>query len=66
MPEEDLDAVIGVDTHRDTHMAALVDTVGRQLAVLSSAQTRPATPAACLGGRASARQPSALGDRRNP
>jgi transposase len=34
MPEEDLDAVIGVDTHRDTHTAALVDTVGRQLAVL--------------------------------
>ena len=34
MPGEILDAVIGVDTHRDTHSAALVDTVGRQLAVL--------------------------------
>jgi hypothetical protein len=34
MPEEDLDAVIGVDTNRDTHTAPLVDTVGRQLAVL--------------------------------
>jgi transposase len=34
MPGEELDAVIGVDTHRDTHTAALVDMVGRQLAVL--------------------------------
>ncbi len=34
MPAERLDAVIGVDTHRDTHTAALVDTVGRHLAVL--------------------------------
>jgi hypothetical protein len=34
MPGEDLDAVIGVDTYRDTHTAALVDLVGRQLAVL--------------------------------
>ena len=29
MPGEDLDALIGVDTHRDTHTAALVDVVGR-------------------------------------
>jgi transposase len=35
MPGEELDAVIGVDTHRDTHTAALVDLVGRQLAVLT-------------------------------
>jgi len=31
---EDLDAVVGVDTHRDTHTAALTDPVGRQLATL--------------------------------
>jgi transposase len=30
----ELDAVVGVDTHRDTHTAALTDPVGRQLATL--------------------------------
>jgi transposase len=34
MLAEEIDAVIGVDTHRDTHTAALGDTIGRQLAVL--------------------------------
>jgi transposase len=34
MSGEEFDAVIGVDTHRDTHTAAVVDMVGRQLAVL--------------------------------
>ncbi len=34
MSGEQFDAVIGVDTHRDTHTAAVVDMVGRQLAVL--------------------------------
>src|SRR2546421_8835466 len=31
---DEIDAVIGVDTHRDTHTAALTDPVGRQLAAL--------------------------------
>jgi hypothetical protein len=30
----ELDAVVGVDTHRDTHTAALTDPVGRQLTTL--------------------------------
>ena len=34
MIRDDIDAVIGVDTHRDTHTAAATDLVGRQLAVL--------------------------------
>ena len=34
MPGEEFDAIVGVDTHRDTHTAALVDMVGRQLTAL--------------------------------
>jgi transposase len=34
MDTERFDAVIGVDTHRDTHTAAITDMVGRQLAKL--------------------------------
>jgi transposase len=37
------DAVIGVDTHTDTHTACLVDRLGRQLAVI----TVPADPRGC-------------------
>jgi transposase len=37
------DAVIGVDTHTDTHTACLVDRLGRQLAVI----TVPADPGGC-------------------
>jgi transposase len=37
------DAVIGVDTHTDTHTACLLDALGRQLAVI----TIPADPAGC-------------------
>jgi transposase len=43
MLAEDADAVIGVDTHTDTHTACLVDPLGRQLAVI----TIPADPAGC-------------------
>jgi len=37
------DAVIGVDTHTDTHTACLLDRLGRQLAVITIA----ADPAGC-------------------
>ena len=43
MLAEDADAVIGVDTHTDTHTACLVDQLGRQLAVI----TIPADPGGC-------------------
>src|SRR5689334_2342507 len=39
------DAVIGVDTHTDTHTACLVDRLGRQLAVVAV----PADPAGYRG-----------------
>jgi transposase len=37
------DAVIGIDTHTDTHTACLLDRLGRQLAVI----TIPADLAGC-------------------
>jgi transposase len=46
------DAVIGVDTHTDTHTACLVDHLGRQLAVI----TVPADPGGCRRLLAWARQ----------
>jgi transposase len=46
------DAVIGVDTHTDTHTACLVDRLGRQLAVI----TIPADPGGCRRLLAWARQ----------
>ena len=38
-----VDAVIGVDTHTDTHTACLMDRLGRQLAVITIA----ADPGGC-------------------
>jgi hypothetical protein len=35
MLAESVDAVIGVDTHTDTHTACLVDQSGRDLAMLT-------------------------------
>jgi transposase len=46
------DAVIGVDTHTDSHTACLVDRLGRQLAVI----TVPADPGGCRRLLAWARQ----------
>jgi transposase len=46
------DAVIGVDTHTDTHTACLLDHLGRQLAVI----TVPADPGGCRRLLAWARQ----------
>jgi transposase len=43
MLADTVDAVIGVDTHTDTHTACLLDALGRQLAVI----TIPADPAGC-------------------
>jgi transposase len=43
MLAETVDAVIGVDTHTDTHTACLIDAAGRELAVV----TVEATPAGC-------------------
>jgi transposase len=34
------DAVIGIDTHTDTHTACLLDALGRQLAVITVAADR--------------------------
>ena len=47
------DAVIGVDTHTDTHTACLVDRLGRQLAVI----TIPADPGGCLKRRRESGRP---------
>jgi hypothetical protein len=41
MPCLPAEVILGVDTHRDTHAAALVDTLGRFVA----AQSFPTTPA---------------------
>ena len=61
MLEGQIDAVIGVDTHRDTHAAALLDPNGGVRATLPGAN-RPgrACPAAGPGQRAGTR-PAGLG-----
>ena len=37
MLAESVDAVIGVDTHTDTHTACLIDSVGREIAAVTVA-----------------------------
>jgi transposase len=53
------DAVIGVDTHTDTHTACLLDRLGRQLAVITIA----ADPAGCRALMAWAADENAPGTR---
>ena len=36
MLAESVDAVIGVDTHTDTHTACLVDAAGREIATVTA------------------------------
>lgn len=60
MLAESVDAVIGVDTHTDTHTACLLDNTGREIATITIEAT-PAGYAALLGAGAGSRSPPELG-----
>jgi hypothetical protein len=61
-----VDAVVGVDTHRDTHTAAVLDRNGGLLATTVTSTDQAGYPRSCLAGCGTERQAAAAGRWRAP